>query len=172
MLIILKILETLSMADYENLNLPSTIAAHPHVDPVDGSWINIGMNKKKMGFDFVKYDGKSLKDPSLKNILENGKLINTVPWSSYTNISYAHSFGVTENYIIFIENSLQLNLFSILSNYVLNKPLISSIKSNPNFNARLHIINKNTGELVKQQFHTDPLIVLHHINAYEKREQV
>ena len=33
--------------------------------------------------------------------------------------------------------------------------------------AKIHIIRKDTGELLKQKYTTEPLIAFHHINAFE-----
>ena len=82
------------------ISTSKTIIAHPHVLE-DGSWIDMGMNPSVPGYEFVHYDGSALKDPDLDNILENGKVINCIPSSRSLALSYFHSFGLTENYIIY-----------------------------------------------------------------------
>lgn len=145
----------------------NTIIAHPHVLP-DGSWIDMGVNLNKPGYDFVQYDGKGIKDPSLNNILENGKLINTIKSSTTDGFSYFHSFGLSQNYIIFLEMPLKLSKTKRLKGVLMNQSISDSFYMEPSFNTRVHLINRNTGQLVEQPFHTDPLFSYHHINAYEK----
>ena len=160
----LDVIKTLNINDYISSSKSSN--AHPHVEN-DGSWINVGMNTTLPGYEFVKYDGKALKDPVLENILENGKIINTVPSSTPSGFSYFHSFGVTENYIIFLEQSLKLTIKSLVLNQIKNNPFVDSLYMEPSSNTRIHLINKTTGQITNQKYHTDPLFVFHHINAYE-----
>jgi carotenoid cleavage dioxygenase-like enzyme len=148
----------------------STIA-HPHVLP-DGSWIEMGSNSSMPGYDFVKYDGNGLKDANLENILDNGKLINSIKSNTQNGYSYFHSFGLTQNYIVFLEQSLKVSYLNLLSGVLLNRAFSQAMYMEPKCNTRIHLINRNTGQLVEQQFHTDPLFLFHHINAYEKLTQV
>ena len=163
----LDVIKKLNVTDYISSSRSSK--AHPHVEN-DGSWINVGMNSTLPGYEFVKYDGKTLKDPVLENILENGKIINTVPSSTPSGFSYFHSFGVTENYIIFLEQSLKLTIKSLVLNQIKNNPFVDSLYMEPSSNTRIHLINKTTGQITNQKYHTDPLFVFHHINAYEVLE--
>ena len=41
---------------------------------------------------------------------------------------------------------------------------------NDSFPTKIHVINKWTGEVLPQQFYTDPQFSFHHINAFEKTE--
>ncbi len=150
------------------ISTSKTIIAHPHVLE-DGSWIDMGMNPSVPGYEFVHYDGSALKDPDLDNILENGKVINCIPSSRSLALSYFHSFGLTENYIIYLEQALSFNFLSHAANVVLNKPFSESLHMDPKWNTRIHLINRKTGQIVEQKYHTDPLFVFHHINAFEKQ---
>jgi len=125
-------------------------------------------NRLKPAYDFVHYDGNGLKDPKLSNILENGKLINTVQSSTPKGFSYFHSFALSQNYIIFLEQSLKLNMVSRLTGLIRKRPIADCFYMEPKFNTRIHLINRNTGQLVEQKFHTDPTFSYHFINSYER----
>jgi beta,beta-carotene 9',10'-dioxygenase len=164
----LEIIEKLNVKD--KITTSNTIIAHPHVLP-DGSWIDMGVNlsnRLKPAYDFVHYDGNGLKDPKLSNILENGKLINTVQSSTPKGFSYFHSFALSQNYIIFLEQSLKLNMVSRLTGLIRKRPIADCFYMEPKFNTRIHLINRNTGQLVEQKFHTDPTFSYHFINSYER----
>lgn len=145
----------------------STLVAHPHVE-ADGSWIDMGMNRALPGYEFIRYDGSALKDPSLNNILDTGKVIASIPSSSSLGMSYFHSFGLSENYIIFLEQSVKFSFTSYATGILWNKPMSEAFYTDPAWNTRIHLINRKTGEIVQQKMHTDPLFVFHHINAYEQ----
>ena len=55
---------------------------------------------------------------------------------------------------------------------ILNRPTISSLKTDPNFPTRIHIINMHTGEVYPQKLITEAQFSFHHINAYEIIESV
>ena len=162
----LSIISTTNITDY----IPSvtTSIAHPHIEP-DGSWLVVGINIKRSPahYDFIKYDA-SVKPVTITNICESGEIIASIPSSHKLGVSYFHSFGVTKNYIILLEQSLKLSFLSFVMGLIKNRAHSEALKMNPNWNTRIRIINKHTGEEVRQKFITDPLFTFHHINAYEK----
>lgn len=85
-------------------------------------------------------------------------------------MNYFHSFGLTENHIIFLEQALLLSVKGLVSGAILNKPMTDAILTKPDQKTRIYIIDKNTGEISKKYFFTDPLISFHHINAFETYE--
>ena len=83
-------------------------------------------------------------------------------------MSYFHSFGLTENYIIFLEQGCKISFLQYAGSLVFNKSYGECMYMDPNWNTKIHLINRKTNEIVSQKYHTDPLFVFHHINAYEK----
>ena len=109
--------ERLSISDY--IKTSKTSIAHPHVLP-DGSWINLGMDGSKPGYGFTLH-----KSSESGNICDNSQLIATVPSSHKMGLSYFHSFGITENYIVFLEQSLKLNFKgALLDKKSINKNIV------------------------------------------------
>ena len=162
----------LSVLDTVNVTsiLPSVSStiAHPHIEG-DGGWIICGMNlnsRKRPHYDFLRYKGGEAAAKS-ENAFKLAEVIASVPSSQSSALSYFHSFGLTKNYIVFLEQSMLFSLKDYLSGMIKNKPYSDSLKMDKNLKTRIHLINRHTGELVSQRYVTDPLFVFHHINAYE-----
>ncbi len=146
----------------------NTTFAHPHIDN-DGSWITMGMNARgpRQYYEFLRYKS----DPSVNestNMCEKAEVIGRFPSSHFLGLSYFHSFAVTKNYIIFLEQALKLDLLTLVKNLIVNKPFSHALLMNKNFLTKIHIMNKKTGQVMKQKYVTESLFVFHHINAYEK----
>lgn len=177
----LQTMERLSVTDY--IKTSKTSSAHPHI-LTDGTWINMGINSNLPGFDFVIYPDssqqiqtictgsvKNIFKRSSENIFETGRLLATLKSSEKMATSYFHSFGITENYIIFLEQSLKLDYKLIIYGLLFNKPFSDALRMDSNFNTRIHLINRKTGEIVKQKFFTQPIFLFHHINAFETLDE-
>ena len=163
----LSIIKTLNIKDYFSSIVMTN--AHPHIES-DGSWITPNINGKNVSYDFIKYDASVRPNENI-NLLDCGKVISSIPSSSRFCMSYVHSFGITKNYIILIEQTLQINFLKIFYNVFINKPLSEAMTNYTDWNSRIRVIHKETGKEVKQKFYTDPLVTFHHINAYEKVDE-
>jgi len=163
----LRILETVSIK--KHITSMATNIAHPHVEK-DGSWIQMGWNmvsKAAPKYEFVRYSANT---PSKSaDLTANGKVIASLPSSHSYALSYFHSFAVTKNYIVFLEQTLQVNFKRLFANAMLNKPFSACLVMDPNWITKVHVINRETGEVDKRNFITDPIFVFHHINAFERQ---
>lgn len=54
---------------------------------------------------------------------------------------------MSENYIIFIEQPIKLNLMRIITSKFRGKPISEGINWEPQHNTRFHVVNKHTGEV-------------------------
>jgi carotenoid cleavage dioxygenase-like enzyme len=95
---------------YKKMYPTVTSIAHPHVEE-DGSWISIGMRPMSLNitYDIMRYEAKNSKD-----VFDNPKLICQIPSSHTFGLSYFHSFALSQNYIIFLEQSLILDIKKVL----------------------------------------------------------
>jgi beta-carotene 15,15'-monooxygenase len=82
-------------------------------------------------------------------------------------ISYFHSFGLSQTYIVYLETALVFDFRSYMVGIVTNRSFADCLYMNKQFMTRIHLINRHTGEVVKQKLVTDPMFVFHHINSYE-----
>uniref|UniRef100_A0A8C0QC86 Carotenoid-cleaving dioxygenase, mitochondrial n=1 Tax=Canis lupus familiaris TaxID=9615 RepID=A0A8C0QC86_CANLF len=81
--------------------------------------------------------------------------------------SYYHSFGMTRNYIIFIEQPLKMNLWKIVTSRIRGKAFSDGISWEPQYNTRFHVVDKHTGQLLPGMYYTKPFVTFHQINAFE-----
>ena len=147
----LKIINTAKVQSY----LPSvrSIIAHPHIDR-DGAWINMGINAKGQ-YQFVRYKGGEERGES-KNAGENVEPIAALDSTHKLGFSYFHSFGITQNYIVFMEQALKLSYAGLMKTIVLNKPPSEALVMDKNFPTKIYLIDKKTGKKVEQKFVADP----------------
>ncbi|MGB1249707.1 MAG: carotenoid oxygenase family protein [Candidatus Promineifilaceae bacterium] len=81
---------------------------------------------------------------------------------------YVHSFGMTENYLILAEFPFVVNPLKILLS---GKPFIENFAWKPGQGTRFLIVDKNTGELVRE-VKGDACFSFHHINAFEDGDDI
>jgi len=89
---------------------------HPLTDPLTGMTYNVGSVVQVTG---TKYNLIQIPPPSEacrlpKDQLKKAKILCTIPssWNSY--LSYNHSFGMTQNYIVFIEQPLLVSISKVV----------------------------------------------------------
>ncbi|TNN84665.1 Beta,beta-carotene 15,15'-dioxygenase [Liparis tanakae] len=164
-------LETQDKVDYMKY-LPVNLAtSHPHYDK-EGNAYNIGTSiadKAKTKYMLFKVPAVSEKDkdqavPALKNV----EVICTVPCRSLLTPSYYHSFGITDNYFIFIEQPLKLDILKMATAYMRGVNWASCLKFCPEENTLIHLIDRKTGKVVETKYFTGSMVVYHHVNAFEE----
>ncbi|CAB1339442.1 unnamed protein product [Coregonus sp. 'balchen'] len=107
---------------------------------------------------------KAKASPALKNL----EVICTVPCRSLLSPSYYHSFGMTDNYFIFIEQPFKLDILKMATAYMRGVNWASCLKFCPEENTLIHLIDRKTGKEVGMKYYTDAMIVYHHVNAFEE----
>lgn len=63
--------------------------------------------------------------------IQDAKIVATFPSRWKMSHSYYHSFGITENYFIFVEYPLVLNAIKLLSMNITQKPYDTSMEWDP-----------------------------------------
>nr|XP_057916445.1 beta,beta-carotene 15,15'-dioxygenase [Doryrhamphus excisus] len=163
-------LETLDKVDYMKF-LPANLAtSHPHYDK-DGNAYNMGTSiadKGKTKYMLFKVPALSQKDKD-KNVLalKNVQVICSVPCRSLLTPSYYHSFGMTDNYFIFIEQPFKLDIVKMATAYMRGVNWASCLKFHPEDNTLIHLIDRKTGKEVETKYYTEAMVVYHHVNAFE-----
>uniref|UniRef100_A0A8C7YW35 Beta-carotene oxygenase 1 n=1 Tax=Oryzias sinensis TaxID=183150 RepID=A0A8C7YW35_9TELE len=158
-------LETQDKVDYMKFLPVNLVSSHPHYDR-EGNVYNVGTSiaeKGKTKYIFFQIPAKDKNTPALKKV----KVICTVPCHSLLSPSYYHSFGMTENYIIFIEQPFKLDILKMATAYMRGVNWASCMKFFPEENTLIHLIEKKTGKKVEMKYHTGSLVVYHHVNAFE-----
>ncbi|PIK44852.1 putative beta,beta-carotene 9',10'-oxygenase [Apostichopus japonicus] len=102
-------LDTIKQANLSSYMTVHTATAHPHYGK-DGTVYGMGSTfGPGSSYNIIKFPpGES------QNQLEMAKIFCKIPASSSLYPSYYHSFGMTENYIVFLEQPLTMNMFKIM----------------------------------------------------------
>ncbi|NWT15378.1 BCDO2 oxygenase, partial [Vireo altiloquus] len=141
--------------------------AHPHYE-ADGTTYNMGNSFGKHGssYNIIRVPPQ---ESGHGDTLEGAKVLCSIPPMDKAKPSYYHSFGMTENYIIFIEQPLKLNLLKIITSKLRGKTILDGISWEPQHNTYFHVVNKSTGEVLPGQFCSKPFVTFHQINAFEEQ---
>ncbi|XP_072374034.1 beta,beta-carotene 15,15'-dioxygenase-like [Scyliorhinus torazame] len=166
-------LETLEKVDYRKYVAFNLATSHPHYDG-NGNTYNMGTSiaeKGKTKYLFVKIPNTK-SDDKKNSCFENCEILYSIPCHSLLNPSYYHSFGMTENYIIFIEQPFKLDVLKMAAAYFKGVNWASCLTWCPNDKTYIHIIDRKTKKALPTKFYTDALVVYHHTNAYEEDNHV
>uniref|UniRef100_A0A3Q3VXB4 Uncharacterized protein n=1 Tax=Mola mola TaxID=94237 RepID=A0A3Q3VXB4_MOLML len=161
-------LETKEKVDYLKYLPVNLASSHPHYDK-EGNAYNMGTSiaeKGKTKYMLFKVPAASAKGknvPALKNV----EVISSVSCRSLLTPSYYHSFGMTDNYFIFIEQPLKLEILKMATAYMRGVNWASCLKFCPEENTLIHVIDRKTGKEVETKYYTGAMVVYHHVNAFE-----
>uniref|UniRef100_A0A023GD01 Putative beta beta-carotene n=1 Tax=Amblyomma triste TaxID=251400 RepID=A0A023GD01_AMBTT len=163
-------LDTMGRIDLRNLASLHTIAAHPHTYEGYTYLLGTRFTPPRPKYVLLRFPN-SEEMSGCESILENARVMTEVPLKSQLYPSYIHSFAVTQNWIVLIEQSLIISLPRLL----LSKPMqthgfVSCMQFDNKRRARFHVIDRKTGALHLTNIETEPLFVFHHINAFEQND--
>ena len=148
-----------------DVRLDSSLA-HPHNEK-DGTMYNLsttyGPSPK---YHVTVVPPKSAAD---EKPLEGGKILCSV--SSHRSQAYFHSFGMTENYLILMENPLLISIPKILTRKLFGWVIADCFYWLPTQLSRFHIVSKETGKHLAI-FTAEPTFTFHHVNAFETDTEI
>ncbi|KAE8592642.1 hypothetical protein XENTR_v10018831 [Xenopus tropicalis] len=161
------LLVTKEKVDWSKYVAVNGATAHPHYDP-DGTTYNMGNSYGKQGthYNIIKIPATG---PETEGTLQGVQIVCCIPAKNTMRPSYYHSFGMTENYIIFVEQPIKINVLRILTSNLSGASIADSITWDPSCDTVFHVANKHTGELHPVTFHALPFGMFHQINAYEDK---
>ncbi|CAL4067889.1 unnamed protein product, partial [Meganyctiphanes norvegica] len=168
-----KTLETQDKVDLNKMVSVNMASSHPLTDS-KGITYNLGSSF----MSGPKYH--IIRLPTTKDSNRNGadpwlsaRTIMTIPSSWRANYSYYHSFGMSDNYLIFLEQPLQVNTLKMGTSQVKGRNMHGCMEWYPQEKVKFHIIRKSTGELLKTSYVChEPFFMFHHANAYEEDDQL
>ncbi|XP_073692944.1 beta,beta-carotene 15,15'-dioxygenase [Garra rufa] len=167
-------LETLGRTNYRNHIAINLATAHPHYDE-DGNTYNMGtaiMNFGKPKYVIFKVPANATDKEKKQPALSKVEQICSIPFRSTLYPSYFHSFGMTENYIIFVEQAFKLDILKLATAYFRDVNWGSCLKYDKDDITLIHLVNRKTGKTVNTKYYADPFVIFHHINAYEENGHV
>jgi beta,beta-carotene 9',10'-dioxygenase len=151
-------LETLGVFSYQD-RLPKTNcweSAHPHINERKDEVINLLL---KFGSQSEYVIHQLEKETHARKIIS--QILVDEP-------AYMHSFSITENFVILTEYPFVVNPVKLL---LKNKPFIQNFTWKPTLGTRFRIVEKKTGN-VFGPFTAESCFSFHHVNAYEKDDEI
>ncbi|KDR21650.1 beta,beta-carotene 15,15'-dioxygenase-like [Zootermopsis nevadensis] len=108
-----------------------------------------------------------------QDALSKAAILTTIPSSWTTNMCYYHSFGMSENYIVFIEQPLIISSMKLVTSQVKGKCLRDCMTWNPQELNKFYVIEKSTGKILPVKYKSkNAFFLFHHINTYEENDQL
>ncbi|XP_008688286.1 succinate dehydrogenase [ubiquinone] cytochrome b small subunit, mitochondrial isoform X1 [Ursus maritimus] len=161
----IKTLEKTEKVDWSKFIAVNGATAHPHYDP-DGTAYNMGNSYGPHGscYNVIRVPPEKV---DLGETIHGAQVICSIVSAERMKPSYYHSFGMTRNYIIFIEQPLKMNLWKIVTSRIRGKAFSDGISWEPQYNTRFHVVDKHTGQLLPGMYYSKPFVTFHQINAFE-----
>lgn len=160
-----EVLETEDKVDLRNYVAVNVATAHPHYGD-DQTVYNMGTSYGGQSFyNIIKIpppNPGSTTDP-----LEKASVLCKIPASSSLYPSYFHSFAITQNYIVFLEQPLTINIIKIIFARILGRNFAGCIDFTPSSLAKFHVVRLEDGAILPQMYTADAFFCFHHINAFE-----
>ncbi|KAG7236684.1 hypothetical protein INR49_000578 [Caranx melampygus] len=159
-------LETLEKVDWSKFIAVNGATAHPHYDP-DGTTYNMGNSYGSKGalYNIIKVPPERADE---KDTLQGAKILCSIVPANKSHPSYYHSFAMSENYVVFIEQPIKMDLFKIVTCKLRGKALSEGIYWDPTLETVLHLVDKRTGEASAVKYHAKAMSTFHQINAFEE----
>ncbi|KAM5262601.1 beta,beta-carotene 15,15'-dioxygenase [Ctenodactylus gundi] len=164
-------LETLEKVDYRKYVAVNLATAHPHYDGA-GNVLNMGTSvvdkgRTKYVLFRIPAAGPEAKKEG-RSPMKHTEVFCSIPSRSLLSPSYYHSFGITENYVVFLEQPFKLDILKMATAYMRGVSWASCMAFHREEKTHIHVIDQRTRKLVPTRFYTDAMVVFHHVNAYEE----
>jgi beta,beta-carotene 9',10'-dioxygenase len=148
-------LRALGVAESERADGEIT-TAHPHHDAERGELVNYAI---KLGpRSSYRVFGRSL----------NGAGRRTIARLATRRPAYIHSFGLTERSVVLVEFPFVVDPLRLAFS---NRPFIENYRWQPERGTRIWVIDRGDGG-VQGPFETEAAFVFHHVNAFERDDEV
>ncbi|XP_017287496.1 beta,beta-carotene 9',10'-oxygenase [Kryptolebias marmoratus] len=159
-------LETLEKVDWSKFIAVNGATAHPHYDP-DGTTYNMGNSYGSRGtlYNIIRVPPKKT---DTNDTLQGAKILCSIVPANKSHPSYYHSFAMSENYVVFIEQPIKMDLLKIVTCKLRGQALSNGIYWDPKQETVFHLVNKHTGEVIPVKYHAKALSTFHQINAFEE----
>eukprot|EP00794_Sanderia_malayensis_P018160 gene18160-19972_t len=157
-------MDTLEEEDIKSvLSGPRTLLVHPHQDAENNVY---NISTSWFGFKYQIFKIPPTIGSNPVNPFSGAEVVGSVPFS-FTGPAYFHSFAMTENYFVLIENPFVLAKFlKMLVMNFLKLSYLDVLKWKPEKMSRMHVVDRKTGKTV-QTYMVANFFAFHHVNAYE-----
>uniref|UniRef100_UPI003AAC1B43 carotenoid-cleaving dioxygenase, mitochondrial-like n=1 Tax=Centroberyx gerrardi TaxID=166262 RepID=UPI003AAC1B43 len=159
-------LNTVEKVDWSKFIAVNGATAHPHYDP-DGTTYNMGNSYGSKGamYNIICVPPEKT---DAKDTLQGAKVLCSIAPANTSHPSYYHSFAMSENYVVFIEQPIKMDLLKIITCKLRGKALSDGIYWDPKEDTVFHLVDKHTGQASSVRYHTKAISTFHQINAFEE----
>lgn len=159
-------LKAVNKVDWSKFIAVNGATAHPHTEP-DGTTYNMGNSYSSKGshYNIIRVPPTKQNE---EETLEGATVLCSIPSKDKAKPSYYHSFAMSENYVVFIEQPIKMDLVKIVSGKLTGNSISDSIYWDPKLNTIFHLIHKQTGKVSSVKYMTKAISTFHQINAYEE----
>uniref|UniRef100_A0A4V0Y8M6 Putative beta beta-carotene n=2 Tax=Rhodnius TaxID=13248 RepID=A0A4V0Y8M6_RHOPR len=110
----------------------------------------------------------NLKDALPGQEYKNGSVVATIPCRWRTTISYSHSFGISQNYVVYIDQPLFMAGVKLLTAHVKGHCMIDCMEWKPEEKNHFVVVDKETGDVSSILYESaEAFFFFHHINTYQ-----
>ncbi|KAH9629703.1 hypothetical protein HF086_001516 [Spodoptera exigua] len=160
--------DTVTLDTLERKNMTKCVAlvnhtSHPHVMP-NGDVYNLGMSIVK---GTIRHVVAKFPYTEKGDMFKSARIVASLKPRWTLNPSYMHTFGITENYFVIVEQPLSVSVPGLMRGLITNDKLVSSLQWNPGYETHIVLLSRSTGREVKR-FRTESLFYLHIINTFER----
>lgn len=140
-------------------------SAHPVTMP-DGSVFNLGtsLSNLKPYYNIIHF-------PKGENLVDGSRIVAKILSRWTRKFSYMHTFGVTENFFLIIEQPWTISMAAVVKSKLFKKPFASCFNWEANQQTVLHLIDRKTGK-VSHKFKTEAFCFFHIINQFETKDSL
>lgn len=149
------------------------ISAHPNTDPETGITYNVGVSL----FSGAKWNvlafppGCNLMP--LKDSIKKGKIIATLPCRNKTSALWFHSFAMSSNYIVIIDQPSYFNAAKAVGSLFKGTCPREIFDWKPEMKNRFILFNKKSCKFIRTEILSkDAFFYYHVLNCYEEHEQL
>ncbi|GFV47804.1 beta,beta-carotene 15,15'-dioxygenase [Trichonephila clavipes] len=158
-------LTTIEKTDITNVVSVNAATSHPHIGE-DGTLYNIGSSVMTgMKYHIFKTPPKGDEGQSA---LESTTILSTISSSYTTCLSYYHSFGLSENYILLVEQPYLLNTLRMATSGIVGYCFNDLLDWYPDEKVIFRLMDRETGIEIETKYVTNAFFFFHHINTYEE----
>ncbi|EDO36712.1 predicted protein, partial [Nematostella vectensis] len=149
-----------------------SLTPHPHEDE-HGYVYNVAVTMDKgTRFNIVKIPPdpkRSLPGESTCHPMEGLKVLAS--FQPKNKLCYYHSFAMTPNYFVFIENPFVVNVFALLTMKVKGRSFHDCMKWDATQPSRFYLVERKSGKCIAR-YDADCFFSFHHVNAFESDADV
>ncbi|KAF2895552.1 hypothetical protein ILUMI_10627, partial [Ignelater luminosus] len=134
---------------------------------------NLAMSITKTGpfHNIVCFPSKTVESFDDCSMFEKAHIVASIPARWPIHPSYMHTFGITENYFIIVEQPLSLSVPDLIVKKLKNEPMAGSLRWYKDEMTQINVINRRTGHR-SYIFYSTAFFYLHIINQYELKNNI